>query len=99
MFKSDLDKSIASITSLTQAQSREASNALFDIIKDTLAQGEDVSILGFGRFSSSVRKGRTLPKSIGGGGPVTMPDTRVPKFHAFDPLRRSVRDAEVDHGE
>lgn len=96
MFNTQLDKLIARRTSLTQAQAREARTALFQVINDALASGEDVSILGFGKFHTAIRKGRTLPHSAISGGPVTMPDSRIPKFHAFSGLRDSVRSATAD---
>ncbi len=48
--KKDLSKKLAKNTLLTQKESLQVVEKLFDIIKEELCNGEDVSVVGFGKF-------------------------------------------------
>ena len=48
--KSSIVKSLSSGTGMSKAQSAQLSETLLEIIKSTLASGEDVLIRGFGKF-------------------------------------------------
>jgi len=48
--KSSIVKSLSSGTGMSKAQSVQLSETLLEIIKSTLASGEDVLISGFGKF-------------------------------------------------
>ena len=59
--KADLIEKVRSNNDLTQKQSTDLVDATIDIIKDTLASGEDVLISGFGKLCvkhKAERKGR-----------------------------------------
>jgi integration host factor subunit alpha len=50
MNKSDIIKAVAKTNRCSQKQASRIVNCLIEIIKHTLADGEDISIRGFGRF-------------------------------------------------
>ena len=59
--KANLIESIRSNNGLTQKQSTDIVETTIDIIKNTLASGEDILISGFGKFhvkEKAERKGR-----------------------------------------
>ena len=58
MRKSDLSSRAASEASLSKAAANGAVSAMFSAISDTLANGETVSIAGFGTFSTKTRAAR-----------------------------------------
>lgn len=59
--KAELIEKVASSADLTKKDATAAVEAVFDSIKDTLADGEKVQIIGFGNFEvrdRAARKGR-----------------------------------------
>ena len=58
MTKQDLIDKVAEI-GMTKKQAGDAVNAVLDSIKDSLAAGEKVSLVGFGSFSVKKRAART----------------------------------------
>ena len=59
--KADLIETIQSNNSLTLKQSTNLVETLMEIMKDTLASGEDIPMSGFGKFcvkKKAKRKGR-----------------------------------------
>ena len=58
MKKSETIEAIATATGLTKADSEKAFNATFDLFKKELADGNKVSVAGFGTFKISERAAR-----------------------------------------
>ncbi|MFK8009143.1 MAG: HU family DNA-binding protein [Saprospiraceae bacterium] len=58
MNKGDLINKVAEEANLTKAQATDALNTLFNVIGETLADGDKVSLVGFGTFSSNHRAAR-----------------------------------------
>ena len=58
MKKSEMIEAIATATGLTKADSEKAFNATFDFFKKELADGNKVSVAGFGTFKISERAAR-----------------------------------------
>ena len=58
MKKSEMIEAIATATGLTRADSEKAFNATFDLFKKELADGNKVSVAGFGTFKISERAAR-----------------------------------------
>ena len=58
MNKGDLINKVAEEANITKSQATEALNSVFNIIGETLADGDKVSLVGFGTFSSNHRKAR-----------------------------------------
>ena len=51
MTKADLVEAIQAASGMTKLEGGETLEALLEIIKDTLIDGEDVKIAGFGKFA------------------------------------------------
>lgn len=58
MIKSDIVDVVYDKMGLSKADATEAVEAIFDVIKDTLCQGEKVQIVRFGGFQILVKKER-----------------------------------------
>jgi DNA-binding protein HU-beta len=85
MTKQDLVNEVANL-GLTKKQAAIAVNAVFDTIKDALAAGDKVGLVGFGSFSvkkRAAREGRN-PRT---GRPLKIPAKKVPVFKPGKGLR------------
>ena len=58
MTKADLIEAIAHGADLTKVKADEALTIALDAIKQTVAKGDSVQLVGFGSFSSGVRAAR-----------------------------------------
>ncbi|MGM9714144.1 MAG: HU family DNA-binding protein [Prevotella sp.] len=58
MNKTELVEKIAAAAGLTKADSKKALEATLTAVKDALAAGEKVSLIGFGTFSVNERPAR-----------------------------------------
>lgn len=79
MNKSELIDAIAQESGLTKADAGKALDAFTNVVKNTLQDGGEVVLVGFGAFSvgeRAERQGRN-PKTKE---PITIPAARVPKF-------------------
>ncbi len=88
--KADLIDGVASKTGLTKKDATAAVEALFDVVTDTLADGERVQVIGFGSFEvreRAARKGRN-PQT---GEEIEIPATKVPAFKAGKGLKDAVK--------
>ncbi len=74
----------------TKAAAEKAVDTIFGSIMDSLKNGEEVSIAGFGIFSAKERAARTArnPRT---GEPIQVPAMRVPKFRAAKALKDAVK--------
>jgi DNA-binding protein HU-beta len=89
MKKSELIASVATKTNLTKAETERVVKATFDTITDTLGEGDDVRIVGFGTFTTSKRqssKGRN-PRT---GQPITIPASTTAKLRVSRQLKDAV---------
>lgn len=90
MTKADLVTFVAKKASLTAKASKEAVNAVFSSISDSLKKGDKVVVTGFGTFmvrSRAARKGRN-PQT---GAPINIPARKTPGFTAGKALKKVVR--------
>jgi len=89
--KSDIIESIRDQIGFTKNQSSDFTEALIEIIKRTLASGEDVLVSGFGKFcvnAKAKRKGRN-PAT---GDQMMLRPRRVVTFKCSGKLRRKIND-------
>ena len=88
--KSDIVAHVANRVSLSEAETNEAVNAVFEVIQDTLERGESVAVTGFGTFSTKSRPARTgrNPRT---GESIAIAASTVPSFKAGKTLRDAVR--------
>ncbi len=89
MNKSELIDAVASKGNLTKKDSEAAVNAVVEAVKEALAKGDKVQLVGFGTFEVRNRNART------GLNPQTkeaikIPATKVPAFKAGKALKDAV---------
>ena len=79
MNKSELIDAIAEKSGLTKTDAAKALDAFTSVVKDTLQQNGDITLVGFGSFTVAERAERQglNPKTKE---PITIPAARVPKF-------------------
>ena len=90
MRKSDIAVQVAGRTPLTKAQANGAVNAVFKVIRDALANGDTVTVTGFGRFSTKSRPART-GRNRRTGETVAIAASKAPWFKAGKALRDELR--------
>ncbi|MFI7449514.1 HU family DNA-binding protein [Nonomuraea sp. NPDC049714] len=79
MNKTELAAAVATTTGKTKADVAEIVNAVFNTIQDTVATGEDVVVIGFGKFERVHRPARTA-KNPSTGEDVDVAESHAPKF-------------------
>lgn len=89
MNKSELVAHIATSAGLTKAQATAALQAFETSVIDTLANGGEVTLVGFGTFKVTERAERTgrNPKT---GEAITIAAAKVPTFKAGKALKEAV---------
>ena len=89
MTKADLAAAVAQETGMTKKQAEAAVNSAVAAIKESLAKGEDVRLVGFGTFSVKKRKARTgrNPRT---GKRLKIPAKNVPAFSPGKGLKEAV---------
>lgn len=90
MNKSDLINKIAANTGLSKVDTKRAVDAFVAVVMDSLADKEDVVLVGFGTFTvseRSARKGRN-PQT---GKEIHIPACKVPKFRVGKALKDIVK--------
>ncbi|RLD15681.1 DNA-binding protein HU [candidate division KSB1 bacterium] len=89
MTKQELVTKIAEDANLSKRAAEDALTAFIKAVKESLAKGESVSLVGFGTFSVSeraARKGRN-PQT---GAEIQIPARKVPVFRAGKGLKEAV---------
>jgi DNA-binding protein HU-beta len=84
--KAELIDMVASAADVSKSNATTAVDAVFSGIRNSLKQGESVTLVGFGTFSVSERAARTgrNPRT---GEAITIPASRSPKFKAGKALK------------
>ncbi len=89
MTKAELVAKMAEKAGISKKDAEAALNAFMDAVKEALANGEKVSLVGFGTFEvveRAERKGRN-PQT---GEEITIPATKAPKFRPGKGLKDAV---------
>jgi DNA-binding protein HU-beta len=76
---------------LTRQDADHALQAVLDTITDTLKTGGEVTLTGFGKFTTQERAARTGVNPRNPSERVDIPAARVPKFSAGSALKTAVR--------
>jgi len=87
--KSDLIDAIAEQNGFTKNKTSEIVETIIELIKSTLASGEDVLISGFGKFCVKDKRGRR-GRNPATGGDMMLPPKRVVSFRCPGKLRDKV---------
>lgn len=90
MNKSDLITKVADATDLPRAKAETAVNSMLETIEDALTDGNKVTLVGFGTFSTYVRPSRRgrNPKT---GESISIEAKKVVKFKAGTKLNGVVK--------
>ncbi|MDE7376884.1 MAG: HU family DNA-binding protein [Muribaculaceae bacterium] len=90
MNKTDLVKAIAEKASLTQAQAKDALDATLESIIAALAEGDKVSLVGFGTIAVAEKAARTgfNPRTKE---PIEIPARKTVKFKAGAELNAAIK--------
>ena len=90
MTRSELSSKVAAEASLSAAAADRAVSAVFSAIADALANGETVTLTGFGAFTVQKREARQgrNPRT---GESIAIAAANVPSFKAGKTLRDAVR--------
>ncbi len=89
MRKQELVKAVADSMGSSESEASKAVNAVFEVIESRLAEGDDVTVSGFGSFKvveRSAREGRN-PQT---GASMTIAAKKAPVFRAGTQLKRAV---------
>jgi DNA-binding protein HU-beta len=89
MSKAELVEQIASQTGMTKADAERAVNAFINVVTSALKEGDDVTLVGFGTFSTgdrAERQGRN-PQT---GESITISAKKVVKFKPGKALKEEV---------
>ncbi|WGL99943.1 HU family DNA-binding protein (plasmid) [Arsenophonus sp. aPb] len=90
MNKTELINKVAEKTHLKKKESEEAINAFVSIVTETLKSGNDLQLIGFGRFQvkqRAAKKGRN-PKT---GEVIQIEAAKIPIFKAGKELKEAVK--------
>ena len=90
MNKTELVAAVAAKADLSKKAADAAVAAVFDSIKDALADGDKVALVGFGTFAVKERAARTglNPRTKE---TITIPAAKVPSFKAGSALKDAVK--------
>ncbi|MDZ8070578.1 MAG: HU family DNA-binding protein [Nostoc sp. DedQUE08] len=89
MNKGELVDAVAAKTNITKKQADEVISAFLSVVIEAVANGDKVTLIGFGSFERrdrSEREGRN-PKT---NEPMTIPATQVPAFSAGKQFKEKV---------
>ncbi|MBR2151953.1 MAG: HU family DNA-binding protein [Clostridia bacterium] len=90
MNKTELVAAVAEKTALSKKDSEKALNAVIEAIKETLAAGDKVQLVGFGTFevrARGERKGRNPQTKE----EITIAASKTPVFKAGNPFKDAVK--------
>lgn len=91
MNKVELAEKIATTVGITKAQAEEAMNAFTKITIETIKNGGEVTLTGFGTFSARRRKGREGINPRNPSEKITIPSVVVAKFKAGKTLKDTLK--------
>jgi len=89
MNKNQLIETISQESDLKKTEASRVLDALFQTIKESLIQGQEVAWGGFGKFKVTNRRERQA-RNIRTGDSITIPAKAVPAFVASKALKEAV---------
>lgn len=89
MNKTELIESIATKTEMTKTDVDKVVTALVDVVTEALANGDKVSLKGFGNFEVRTRSGR-MGRNPKTGEVMEIAASKVPAFKASSTLKNAV---------
>lgn len=94
MNKADLASRLADKLGLTKKQGEDVVDAFQAIVTESLSRQEEVTIAGFGTFSSRIRSARMGVNPQKPSERIRIPEVLVPKFKAGKALKDALKAAQ-----
>jgi integration host factor subunit alpha len=91
--KADIAAEVRNHVGRNKKESAQMVEALFEIIKESLQEGKDVMISGFGKFSIRARRERKGRNPLTGE-PIVLPAKKVVTFKCSGKLREKINGKE-----
>lgn len=91
MNKAALIDVLAERLGIGKVEAEKTLHTLIEVITNTIKNGEEVTITGFGTFSVHQRKGRIGVNPRNPQEKIEIPSVRTPKFKAGKSLKEAVR--------
>ncbi|MES1246671.1 MAG: HU family DNA-binding protein [Actinomycetota bacterium] len=91
MKRAELAAELSRRTGMTRVDADHALHALLEAITDELRGGGEITLTGFGKFTTQERAGRTGVNPRDTSQKVEIPPSRVPKFTAGSALKAAVK--------
>lgn len=91
MNKAELTDVIANKIGISKKQAEETLELITQTITETIKNGGEVTLTGFGTFSARERKGRIGVNPRNPTEKITIPAVRVPKFKAGKNLKDTLK--------
>ena len=89
MNRSELISSIAEVTGATKKDTECFLSGFIEAVEKALGEGKEIKLIGFGTFSTIVRKA-TVGRNPKTGEEIKIPETVVPKFKPGENLKKAV---------
>ena len=89
--KAEIAEQVHNQVGRNKKESAQMVEALFEIIRESLEEGKDVMISGFGKFSVRERGERTGRNPLTGD-PIMLPTKKVVTFKCSGKLREKIND-------
>jgi DNA-binding protein HU-beta len=90
MNKSDLVNAVAKKAKISKAAAGASVDSLLSAVRDSLAKGKSVVLVGFGSFVVAKRSAR-MGRNPQTRAPIKIPATKVPRFRAGKALKGAVK--------
>jgi len=87
--KADLVEAVAAKAGISKSEAAKAVDAVVGSVTDILKEGDELNLLGFGKFSTS-RKEASKGRNPSTGAEIDIPARTVPKFSAGKALKDAV---------
>lgn len=79
----------------TKKDAEKAYDAVFGLLIDVVSQGEDVNVIGLGKFTKYVRHGRTA-RNMKTGEAIDVPDMYLPKLKFSKGVKDQVKGLPIE---
>ncbi len=89
MNKNDLIAKVADMSNLSKVDATRVVDSTVDAIKDSLVEGDEVRLVGFGTFTVS-KRAASVGRNPRTGEPMQIPASMQPKFKAGKGLKDAV---------
>lgn len=91
MTKAELIKAIAAETGATQTSTSSTVDAILRVITEALANGDEINLVGFGKFSVAERAAR-IGRNPQTGDEIKIDAKKAPKFKPSSALKNALND-------